>query len=126
MKKLTKIQKILLLEMADFGVELWNVLQLLQDDKKEISQSLLPTARKILNELLDKKIIVLKKIMFNFNNEENCYLPSAESILSYNDAIEFINEEKNWQKISPKGVEYLGYELHPTDFGESIIDEIIG
>lgn len=118
--KLSKGERSLLVEMTDFGVPLYEVLndvRLTHPDSTNREQ--LAIAKNIVLALVKKSLASLCKL-----TPENIYEVSDSTSMSVEDINEHMHQMINWNQSYDSLDRTVTYELAPTELGERVLDEI--
>jgi hypothetical protein len=122
--KLSEEERALLVDMTDFGVPLYELLNDVRLSHPESSNNnLLEIAKSILLSVVEKGLVCLCKLTFE-NTKDNIYEVSETTSMAIDDIMNHIAESANWEQSTDSVDGSITYELAPTDLGEKALDEI--
>lgn len=122
--KLSGGERSLLIEMTDFGVLLYEVLnnvRLMYPDSGSYEQ--LNIAKGLVLSVVEKDLVSLCKLSLE-NTKDNIYEVSDFTSMSIDDIKEHMSKPINWEQSSDSLDSTISYELAPTELGEKALDEI--
>jgi hypothetical protein len=122
--KLSEDERALLIEMTDFGVPLYELLNDVRLSHPESSNSEhLEIAKNILLSVVGKGLVGLCKLTLE-NTKNKVYEVSDTTCMAIDQIMKHISQSSNWEQSTDAVDSSITYELAPTELGEKALDEI--
>lgn len=122
--KLSEDEQSLLVDMTDFGVPLYEVLndmRLAHSDSNDSEQ--LYIAKNLVLAVVKKGLANLCKLTLE-NTIDNIYEVNDSTSMSVENIEKHMSQPINWEQSSDLLDSTITYELAPTELGEKVLDEI--